>query len=297
MAPKVRPGIMDIAPYVGGEADIPGIARPVKLSSNENPLGPSPKAMAAFREAAVELHRYPDGGAERLREGISRRFGLAKESIVCGNGSDELIALLTRAYAGLGDEVLFSRHGFLMYRLSTLAVGATPRAAPEKNLATDMEALLAMVTPATRIVFLGNPNNPTGTLLPHSEFFEILKCCAGQGTYCVLDESFIEFTSEISFVREAIRQSRLIVVRSLTKFHALPGLRVGYLVGHRAVASRFSEQLEPWSVNTLALIAAARSLAPGGAAGCTCTGAYFGLTPLTASKTAACRIAAYRETT
>src|ERR1700748_1534260 len=117
MAPKVRPGIMDIAPYVGGEADIPGIAKPVKLSSNENPLGPSPKAMAAFREAASDLHRYPDGGAERLREGIARRFGLEAGRIVCGNGSDELIALLTRAYAGPGDKVLNSRHGFLMYHI------------------------------------------------------------------------------------------------------------------------------------------------------------------------------------
>ena len=100
MAPKVRPGIMEIAPYVGGEASIPGISRPAKLSSNENPLGPSPKAMAAFHEAAVELHRYPDGGAEKLRDGIARRFGLEKEFIVCGNGSDELIALLTRAAGG-----------------------------------------------------------------------------------------------------------------------------------------------------------------------------------------------------
>src|ERR1019366_6241508 len=129
---------MDMAPYVGGEANIPGISRPVKLSSNENPLGPSPKAMAAFRGAAVDLHRYPDGGAERLREAIARRFGLEKEGIVCGNGSDELIAFLTRAYAGPGDQGRFRRHGFLMYRLSALGVGAPPRAAPEKNLATDM---------------------------------------------------------------------------------------------------------------------------------------------------------------
>src|SRR6201988_4869719 len=121
MTLRARPGIMDIAPDISGEASVAGIARASKLSSNENPLGPSPKAMAAFREAAVELHRYPDGGAERLREGFARGLALAKESIVCGNGSDELIALLTRAYAGLGDEVLFSRHGFLMYRLSTLA--------------------------------------------------------------------------------------------------------------------------------------------------------------------------------
>src|SRR6266436_5688689 len=108
MTLRARPGIMDIAPYIGGEASVAGIARASKLTSNENPLGPSPKAIAAFREVAVELHRYPDGGAERLREGIARRFDLEKDRIVCGNGSDELIALLARAYAGPGDEVLFS---------------------------------------------------------------------------------------------------------------------------------------------------------------------------------------------
>src|SRR5215468_5606533 len=138
MALTVRPGIMEIAAYVGGESSVPGIARPVKLSSNENPLGPSPKAMAAFREAAGDLHRYPDGGAERLREGIARRFGLEVGRIVCGNGSDELIALLTRAYAGPGDEVLYSRHGFLMYHISARAAGATPVAAPEVDLTADV---------------------------------------------------------------------------------------------------------------------------------------------------------------
>jgi len=122
--PVPGPGILDIAPYVGGEAVIPGFAKPAKLSSNENPLGASPKAIAAFREAAAEMHRYPDGGAEKLRDGIARRFGLERSGIVCGHGSDELIALITHAYAGPGDEVLFSRHGFLMYRISTLAVGA-----------------------------------------------------------------------------------------------------------------------------------------------------------------------------
>src|ERR1700758_2589725 len=192
MAPKVRPGIMDIAPYVGGEADIPGIAKRVKLSSNENPLGPSPKAMAAFREAAVDLHRYPDGGAERLREGLARRFGLEKERIVCGNGSDELIALLTRAYAGPGDEVLYSRHGFLMYRLSALGVGATPKSAHEKNLRTDVEALLGLVTPSTRIVFLGNPNNPTGSYLSAGEVRELRRRLP-EDVLLAVDAAYAEF--------------------------------------------------------------------------------------------------------
>src|SRR4029077_11326041 len=173
MALQLRPGIAEIAPYVGGEASLPGVAQPAKLSSNENPLGPSPKAIAAFREASLDLHRYPDGGAERLRAGLARRFGLEAEQIVCGNGSGELIALLTRAYAGPGEELLFSRHGFLMYRLSTLAAGATPRAAPEKNLQSDVEALLAMGGSPTLTLYLVNPNNPTGSYLTAAEVKEL----------------------------------------------------------------------------------------------------------------------------
>jgi histidinol-phosphate aminotransferase len=262
MAPKVRPGIMDIAPYVGGEASIPGIAKPVKLSSNENPLGPSPKAMAAFREAAVELHRYPDGGAERLREGISRRFGLAKESIVCGNGSDELIALLTRAYAGLGDEVLFSRHGFLMYRLSTLAVGATPRAAPEKNLATDMEALLAMVTPATRIVFLGNPNNPTGSYMTAGELRELRRRLPGDVLLAV-DAAYAEFVEAEDYDagEDMVRAGdNTVMLRTFSKIYGLAGLRLGWAFCPPAVADVLNRVRGPFNTSAPAQAAALAAL-------------------------------------
>jgi histidinol-phosphate aminotransferase len=262
MAPKVRPGIMDIAPYVGGEANIPGIAKPVKLSSNENPLGPSPKAMAAFREAAVELHRYPDGGAERLREGISRRFGLAKESIVCGNGSDELIALLTRAYAGLGDEVLFSRHGFLMYRLSTLAVGATPRAAPEKNLATDMEALLAMVTPATRIVFLGNPNNPTGSYMTAGELRELRRRLPGD-VLLAIDAAYAEFVEAEDYDagEDMVRAGdNTVMLRTFSKIYGLAGLRLGWAFCPPAVADVLNRVRGPFNTSAPAQAAALAAL-------------------------------------
>jgi len=263
MAPKVRPGIMDIAPYVGGEADIPGIAKPVKLSSNENPLGPSPKAMAAFREAAVELHRYPDGGAERLREGISRRFGLAKESIVCGNGSDELIALLTRAYAGLGDEVLFSRHGFLMYRLSTLAVGATPRAAPEKNLATDMEALLAMVTPATRIVFLGNPNNPTGSYMTAGLLRELRRRLPAD-VLLAIDAAYAEFVEADDYDagEDMVRAGdNTVMLRTFSKIYGLAGLRLGFALAAPDIAARLAAWLGPWAVASPAIAIGEAALA------------------------------------
>ena len=146
-----------------------GVERPIRLASNESALGPSPKAVAAYRALAGDIHRYPDGSAIELREALGRAHGLDPARIVCGSGSDELIGMLLRAYAGPGGEVLYSRHGFLMYPIGALSVGATPVAAPERDLTADVDALLERVTERTRIVFIANPNNPTGTYLPMSE--------------------------------------------------------------------------------------------------------------------------------
>src|SRR5260221_172040 len=161
--PIPRPGILDVAPYVGGEPKAEGVARVIRLASNESALGPSPRAIAAYEARAREIHRYPDGGSTELRAVLARHHGLDADRIVCGSGSDELISLLVRAYVGPGDEVVYSRHGFLMYPIAAKTAGATPVAAPEKNLTTDIDALLAAVTKKTKIVFLANPNNPTGT--------------------------------------------------------------------------------------------------------------------------------------
>src|SRR5262249_43658646 len=158
--PAPRPGILEIAPYAAGEAKVAGIERPIRLASNESALGPSAKAIAAYRALAGQIHRYPDGAADELREALRRRHGLDPARIVCGAGSDELITLLLRSYAGPGDEVLYSRHGFLMYSINAETVGATPVAAPERALTTDVDALLERVTERTRIVFVANPNNP-----------------------------------------------------------------------------------------------------------------------------------------
>src|SRR5579863_5470013 len=138
IGPVPGPGILDIAPYVGGDATAPGGLRPIRLASNESALGPSPKAIAAYRALAEEIHRYPDGSAAQLREALGRHHGLDPERIVCGSGSDELIGLLLRAYAGPGSEVLYSRHGFLMYPIGAQAVGATPLAVPERQLNGDV---------------------------------------------------------------------------------------------------------------------------------------------------------------
>ncbi|MDH3474386.1 MAG: aminotransferase class I/II-fold pyridoxal phosphate-dependent enzyme, partial [Rhodospirillales bacterium] len=160
-----RPGILDIKPYVGGESDLPGANRVIRLASNENPLGCGERGRTAYMARAEELHRYPDGAARQLRETLAETHGLPAGQLVCGAGSDELITLLVRAYAGPGDEVLHSAHGFLMYALAARGVGATPVSAPERNLIADVEALLERVSPRTRLLFLANPNNPTGSHL------------------------------------------------------------------------------------------------------------------------------------
>src|SRR5260370_28561996 len=158
-----RPGIMKIAPYVPGKDSVEGKETIAKLSANEGALGPSPQAMAAYAKAAAELHRYPDGSAEKLRVAIGRDYGLDAQRIVCGAGSDELLNLLVRAYCGPGDELLYSQFGFLMYPINALGVGATPIAAPETDYRADVDALLAKVTNKPRVLCLANPNNPTAS--------------------------------------------------------------------------------------------------------------------------------------
>ena len=190
--PRPRPGILEIRPYVGGKAEVAGGRPAIKLSSNESALGPSPLAVAAYQAEAARLHRYPDGGCTALRQKIAQRHNLDAERIVCGAGSDELIGLLTRAYAGPGDEVLYSAHGFLMYRLSALAVGAHPVAAPERQLKADVDALLAAVTSRTRLVFVANPNNPTGSYLAAGEL-ERLHRGLPADVLLVIDAAYAEF--------------------------------------------------------------------------------------------------------
>lgn len=170
-----RPGIENISPYVPGESKLADVARIIKLASNEGPFGPSKKAMEAMADATETMHRYPDGSASELRQAIAKRFGLDADRIVCGAGSDEIISLLCFAYAGPGDEVLYSQHGFLMYPISAHAAGATPVKAPETDLKTDVDAMLDAVTDKTRIVFIANPNNPTGTYLTRSEVERLRK--------------------------------------------------------------------------------------------------------------------------
>src|SRR5258708_13075212 len=167
--PTHRAGVTAIHAYAPGKSSAPGVAKVYKLSSNETPLGPSPRAVEAYREVAGHLADYPDGSAADLREAIGRAFGLDPDRIVCGAGSDDLLNLLARAYLADGDEAIHTAHGFLVYPIATLGTGAKPVVAAETNYTADVDAILAAATERTRVVFLANPNNPTGTYLPFDE--------------------------------------------------------------------------------------------------------------------------------
>jgi len=257
MALQPRPGIMEIAAYVGGEASIPGVDRVLRLASNENPLGPSPRAMEAYRELADELHRYPDGGATSLRESIAEVYGLDASRIVCGAGSDELISLLTRAYAGPGDEVLYSRHGFLMYPISAKGVGARPVAVAERNLCADVDALLEAVNEHTRILFLANPNNPTGSYLPASEV-ERLQAGLPESVLLVIDAAYAEYVEAADYeagVRLVENCENVVMTRTFSKIHGLAALRLGWAYCSPAVADVLNRLRGPFNVSAPALAA------------------------------------------
>ena len=228
--PVVRPGILEIAAYVGGESKVEGVDRVIRLASNEGALGPSPKAIAAYQAIAPEIHRYPDGHSGALRQAIAEAFDLDPARIVCGTGSDEIITLLARIYAGPGDEVLYSRHGFLMYPIAAKSVGATPVAAPEVDLTASVDALLAAVTPRTKLVFLANPNNPTGTYLSAREI-ERLHDGLPPHVVLALDAAYAEYVAESDYeagVALVNKARNVIMLRTFSKVYALGGLRLGW---------------------------------------------------------------------
>src|SRR5437016_1889234 len=256
-APVPGPGILDIAPYVGGESKAEGVERPIRLASNESALGPSAKAVAAYKALAGEIHRYPDGGAERLRAALVRHHGLDPVRIVCGGGSDELMALLLRGYAGPGAEVLYSRHGFLMYPIGALAVGATPIAVPERALTADVDGFLARVTERTRIVFIANPNNPTGTCLSADE---MARLHAGLPSNVVLaiDAAYAEFVNRNDYepgIALVNRAENVVMLRTFSKIYALAGLRLGWAYCPPAIADVLNRIRGPFNVAAPALAA------------------------------------------
>ncbi len=262
--PNPRPGILDITPYVGGKASAgPGTARPtIKLSSNESALGPSPRAVEAYRAAAATLHRYPDGGATALREALAARHGLDPDRIVCGNGSDELLSLIARAYAGPGDEVLYSAYGFLVYPIAAKSAGATPVAAPERDLSTDVDALIARAGPKTRIVFVANPNNPTGCCLPAREIAR-LRAGLPAEALLVIDAAYAEYVGDPDYEPGAAlveAHDNVVMTRTFSKIFGLAGLRLGWAYCPAAVADVLNRVRGPFNVTAPALAAGEAAL-------------------------------------
>ncbi|MSO84859.1 MAG: histidinol-phosphate transaminase [Rhodospirillales bacterium] len=261
--PTPRPGILDVAPYVGGESALPGMTRVVKLSSNENAFGPSPKAMEAYTLCAPQIHRYPDGGCVSLRRALAETWKLDSDRIVCGAGSDELIVLLARAYLGPGDEALYSEHEFSMYPIATTTAGARAIKVKETNLTADVGLLLAAVTPATKIVFLANPNNPTGTYLPAAEVRR-LRDLLPATALLILDAAYAEFVTHPDYTSGAELvepDGNVVMLRTFSKIYGLGGLRLGWAYCPAAVADVLNRMRGPFNVSSAAQAAGAAALA------------------------------------
>ena len=254
--PEPRPGILDIAPYVPGKTAT-GHATPFKLSSNESALGPSPDAIAAYRAAADTLHLYPDGTSTALRAAIAERHGLHADHIVCGAGSDELLALLAHAYLGPGDEAIHTAHGFLVYPIAIRASGAVPVVAPEHALTASVDEILARVTPRTKMVFLANPNNPTGTYLP---FDEVKRLHSGLSERCllVLDAAYAEYVRRNDYaagVELVASAGNVVMTRTFSKAYGLAALRLGWAYCPAHVADALNRIRGPFNVNGPAIAA------------------------------------------
>ena len=256
--PQPRPGVMDIPLYVGGESKIKGVSRVIKLSSNEAALGPSPKAVAAYAEAQGSLSRYPIGDYPPLREALGKLHGLDPTRIICGCGSDEILNLVTRAYAGPGDEIIHTAHGFAIYPIYTLSVGATPVSVAEKNITADVDAILAAVTLRTKVVFLANPNNPTGTYIPASELARLREGLR-EDIVLVLDGAYAEFVmaadydSGLGLARDT---ANTLVTRTFSKIYGLAALRIGWGTAAKSIIDALERLRAPFNVSLPAQIAA-----------------------------------------
>ena len=255
--PEPRAGVLAIDAYVPGKSTAPGAAKVFKLSSNETPLGPSPKAIKAYQAVAAHLEDYPDGAASDLREAIGRVFGLDPSRIVCGAGSDDLLNLLARAYLADGDEAIHTTHGFLVYPIATLGTGATPVVAPEKDYTADVDAILKRVTPKTKMVFLANPNNPTGTYLPFDEIKRLHKGLPPHVLF-VIDAAYSEYVQRNDYesgIELVATSDNVVMTRTFSKIHGLAALRLGWMYGPAHVIDAINRIRGPFNVNGPAIAA------------------------------------------
>ena len=259
---KARPGIMDITPYVGGESALDDFERVIKLASNEGALGPSPQAVAAYEGVGSGLHRYPDGACGALRRALGDIHQLDPSRIVCGAGSDELIGLICRAYAGPGDEVLHTQYGFLMYPIAARTAGATPVAAPETKLTADIDKLVERITSKTRILFLANPNNPTGTYLKAGQLARLRRDMPA-AVLLVIDAAYAEFVEDADYdpgTGLVEGGDNVVMTRTFSKIHGLGGARLGWAYCPAAIADVLNRVRNPFNVSGPALAAGLAAL-------------------------------------
>ncbi|HHK74436.1 MAG TPA: histidinol-phosphate transaminase, partial [Rhizobiales bacterium] len=263
--PRPAPGVLQINPYVGGKSGAEQDGPVYKLSSNETPLGPSPRAIEAFTRAGQNLELYPDGGAYALREAIAQRYGLNIERIVCGAGSDEILSLLAQAYLSPGDEAIYSEHGFLMYKIAILSNGGVPVIAPEKDATTNVDAILERVTNKTRIVFLANPNNPTGTYISHDEIRR-LHTGLPADVLLVLDAAYAEYVRRNDYeagIELVANSENTVMTRTFSKIHGLAALRLGWAYCPQNIADVLNRVRGPFNVSAPAIAAGAAAIADG----------------------------------
>ena len=266
MSPRPRPGILQIAPYVGGESTVPGVNRTYKLSSNEGAFGVPPGAQAAYARLAGEVHRYPDGAATELRHAIGARFRLDPERIVCGAGSDDLIYQLCLAYGGPGTELIMTEHGFSIYRIAGQYAGSRVVTTRERQLTADVDAMLAAVSPATRLVFLANPNNPTGSMAPAREV-ERLRAGLPADVLLVLDAAYAEYVERPDYepgIRLVDAGDNTVMTRTFSKIFGLGGLRLGWCYAPPAVVDVLNRVRSPFNVNAAVQAAGIAALAEPG---------------------------------
>jgi histidinol-phosphate aminotransferase len=260
--PAPKPGILDIAPYVGGKSKIEGVAEPIKLSSNENALGAGEKARAAYEAAIRNLHIYPDGRATKLRAAVADHHGLEPERLIFGNGSDEVFALLNQTYLNPGDNIVTGQYGFLAYRISAKANGAEVKLAPEPEFKATPEALLAEVDGRTRLVYVSSPSNPTGSYNTADEIRRLHEAL-DPSILLVIDEAYAEYVTEpdwetsLPFARDT---ANVVVTRTFSKIHGLAGLRIGFGYAPLAVAEAVDRIRLPFNVSVPGIEAAVAAL-------------------------------------
>lgn len=261
--PVPRPGILSIDPYVPGKSGAPGVNRVFKLSSNETPLGPSPRAIEAYAKAAEKLALYPEGTSRELREAVGAANGLDPARIVCGAGSDEILNLLAHAFVGPGDEGIFTEHGFLVYKIAIVGRGGTPVVVPETSYTADVDAILAHVTERTKIVFIANPNNPTGTYLPAEEVRR-LHTGLRPDILLVLDAAYAEYVTKNDYAdgRDLVDTAENVVVtHTFSKIFGLANIRIGWMYGPAAIVDALNRIRGPFNVSGSAVAAGVAALA------------------------------------